>query len=143
MRLPSVLERHGFSVGPIDGNDPAVVCMAKAYYMQTGMETDTSGGATYWLAITRPEGVYAVVGGRSIRQGLIEVTDFYAYPSRLGVLAAHGAVQVLKDIADSSSSSLVWSASPHNTPLWRAVNKTAAGRMTIVSVVARYDPEVK
>ena len=137
----TLAEKHGFRFVPTEWEARGV----QAYFMRNvvehGYPLDMQSDALGWTAVVGDdERVYAVFGWKPIPGGVVDITDFYSYPNRKGVLAAYAAIEYIKGEADRTGVPLVTATPEGNTTMIAAYKRIfSVDRPTLL--VFKYVPE--
>lgn len=135
-------QKYGFRFAPAPPDSPVVRAYVAKHLMDNGYPLDVTPAATRWAAVIRSDGeverVYGVFGWRAHPRS-IEVTDFYLYPDRWGVLAGYAAIERIKADADRECVELL-TATPAGNKQMIAAYKRIFGVPEPALVVYRYVP---
>lgn len=139
----TIAEKHGFKFVPAPPDSPVVRAYVIKHLLDAGYPIDIAPAAEKWIAIVRDdngtERVYGVFGWR-VTPNAVEVTDFYIYPNRWGVLAGYAGMERIKLDADRTGTDIITATPTSNTQMVDAYKKIFGVEQPVL-VVYKYTPK--
>lgn len=116
--------KHGFTIQEAAPDSPAVQYYRADHLAHYGYPADVELSSTHWFGICKEGKVYGVVGVRVLSEKIVEVPDFFFQRSRLGVLAAYAAMEIIKQLAEQLQIEIITA-----TPVWNKNQMRAMERV--------------
>lgn len=143
----SLATRYDFEFTTVPAESAVVGAFVLKHYVEHNIPLDTVPSAEHWKLVSKKfdEGyrALAIFGWRFIAGGsTVEVTDFYIYPDRWGVLASYAAMERIKADADKSKLPVVTATPPGNTRMIEAYKRFFGVQEPVLLVYKYFPPPI-